>query len=202
MSHSRSRFALVDEAYAALGEAIVDGRLRPGDRLRDVELAAHMGISRTPVREALQKLERIGLVEVSANRYTRVTALSDRARNDMREYAAHNIASALRVALPRCTPEEIETALTHVDAMRDAESSRAYVDAVLALYALAVRCSRNVAFQRTLEQTDLVLRRNLDGWQSISDDTRATLFAHLRTQLEARDANGATWTFLALHGFA
>lgn len=202
MSATRSRFALVDEAYAALGEAIVDGRLRPGDRLRDVELAAHMGISRTPVREALQKLERIGLVEVVANRYTRVSALSDRARNDMREYAAHNIASALRVALPRFTPDELETALTRVDAMRDAESSREYVDAVLALYALAVTGSRNVAFQRTLEQTDLVLRRNLEGWHSVGDDTRATLFAHLRAQLRDRDANGSTWTFLSLHRFA
>ncbi|MEV8240252.1 GntR family transcriptional regulator [Microbacterium testaceum] len=202
MSAPRSRLALVDEAYAALGEAIVDGRLRPGDRLRDVELAAYMGISRTPVREALQKLQRIGLVEVAANRYTRVAALTDRARTDMREYAAHNIASAMRVALPRCTPEEIETALTLIDAMRDADSSKTYVAAVLDLYALMVAASRNIPFQRTLEQTDLVLRRNLEGWESITGDTRPTLFAHLRTQLAARDANGATWTFLALHGFA
>lgn len=202
MSAPPSRFALVDEAYAALGEAIVDGRLRPGDRLRDVELAAHMGISRTPVREALQKLQRIGLVEVAANRYTRVAALTDRARNDMREYAAHTIASAMRVALPRCTPDELDTALRHVDAMRDAESSKDYVAAVLDLYALVVACSHNIPFQRTLEQTDLVLRRNLEGWQSVTDETRPVLFAHLRTQLAERDANGATWTFLALHGFA
>lgn len=202
MSAPRSRLALVDEAYAALGEAIVDGRLRPGDRLRDVELAEYMGISRTPVREALQKLQRIGLVEVAANRYTRVAALTDRARNDMREYAAHNIASAMRVALPRCTPEELETALAHIEAMRDADSSKAYVAAVLDLYALMVAASHNIPFQRTLEQTDLVLRRNLEGWESITGDTRPTLFAHLHTQLAARDANGATWTFLALHGFA
>lgn len=202
MSAPPSRFALVDEAYAALGEAIVDGRLRPGDRLRDVELAAHMGISRTPVREALQKLERIGLVEVAANRYTRVAALTDRARNDMREYAAHTIAGAMRVALPRCDDEQLAIALAEVDAMRNAESSRAYVQAVLALYAHVVACSHNVVFRKTLEQTDLVLRRNLEGWQSVTDETRPVLFAHLRTQLAERDANGATWTFLALHGFA
>jgi len=202
MSAPPSRFALVDEAYAALGEAIVDGRLRPGDRLRDVELAAHMGISRTPVREALQKLERIGLVEVAANRYTRVAALTDRARNDMREYAAHTIAGAMRVALPRCDDEQLAIALAEVDAMCNAESSRTYVQAVLALYAHVVACSHNVVFRKTLEQTDLVLRRNLEGWQSVTDETRPVLFAHLRTQLAERDANGATWTFLALHGFA
>ncbi|MCC4247974.1 MULTISPECIES: GntR family transcriptional regulator [Microbacterium] len=65
MDERRRPSALVEEAYAALGEAIVDGRLRPGDRLRDVELAAHMGISRTPVREALQRLAAIRLVEIS-----------------------------------------------------------------------------------------------------------------------------------------
>jgi len=202
MSASRSRFALVDEAYAALGEAIVDGRLRPGDRLRDIELAAHMGISRTPVREALQKLQRIGLVEVSANRYTRVAALTDRARSDMREYAAHTIAGAMRVALPRCTPEETDTARVSVEAMRDATSSPAYVDAVLTLYAFMVECSHNVVFRKALDQTDLVLRRNLEGWQSIQDETRGPLFAHLLTQIRDRDANGATWTFLCLHGYA
>ncbi|MDF2921071.1 MAG: transcriptional regulator [Microbacterium sp.] len=179
MSAPRSRLALVDEAYAALGEAIVDGRLRPGDRLRDVELAAYMGISRTPVREALQKLQRIGLVEVAANRYTRVAALTDRARTDMREYAAHNIASAMRVALPRCTPEEIETALTLIDAMRDADSSKTYVAAVLDLYALMVAASHNIPFQRTLEQTERGAMAHIDLRELTADD-RDAAFAAVR----------------------
>lgn len=202
MDGRRRASALVDEAYRALGEAIVDGRLRAGDRLRDVELAELMGISRTPVREALQKLEMIGLVEVAAHRYTRVSALSDRARIDMREYAAHTIAGALRVAIPRCTDDDIVTMLDLVDRMHDADCSRAYVAAVLAFYTHAAASSRNIVFGRALDQTDLVLRRNLDGWQSVSDGTRGTLFEHLRAQIAARDTNGATWTFLALHGFA
>lgn len=202
MSTRRRASALVDEAFTALGEAIVDGRLQPGDRLRDVELAELMGISRTPVREALQKLERIGLVEVAANRYTRVAALSDRARADMREYAAHTIAAAMRVALPRLEPDELDSALTFVDTMRDADGSPAYVAAALGLYTHMVAGSRNVVFAKVHDQTDLVLRRNLDGWRSIDGDTRASLFEHLRSQIASRDANGATWTFLALHGFA
>src|SRR6478752_2512141 len=62
---------LGDEVFARLGEAILDGQLAPGERLRDHELAQRLGVSRTPVREALQRLERTGLVEVSPNRYTR-----------------------------------------------------------------------------------------------------------------------------------
>lgn len=202
MDGRRRASALVDDAYRALGEAIVDGRLQPGDRLRDVELAELMGISRTPVREALQKLERIGLVEVAANRYTRVAELTDRARTDMREYAAYTIAGAIRVALPRCTDDEIADTVDLVDRLRDAESSPAYVRAILAFYRHVASVSRNIVFVRALDQTDLVLRRNLDGWECISDVTREALFRDLRTQIAARDTNGASSAFLALHGFS
>lgn len=202
MDSRRRASALVDEAYRALGEAIVDGRLQAGDRLRDVELATLMGISRTPVREALQRLERIGLVEVAANRYTRVAALTDRARNDMREYAAHTIAAAMHVALPRCTDEELLDTARFVEEMRSAESSEQYVRAVMDLASHLVDVSRNVVFQKTFLQLDLVLRRNLEGWTSVSDGTRETLFRHFHDQVARRDTNGATWTFLALHGFA
>lgn len=202
MDGRRRASALVDEAYRSLGGAIVDGRLRAGDRLRDVELAALMGISRTPVREALQRLERIGLVEVAANRYTRVAPLTDRMRNDMREFAAHTIAGVLHVALPRATESEIAEMLPLVSALRDADTSRAYVDAMLDFYAHLVAASRNIVYRKTFEQIDLVLRRNLEGWTSISDETRPVLFRHLGEQVAQRDANGASWTFLTLHGFA
>jgi DNA-binding GntR family transcriptional regulator len=46
-----------DGVYVALREAIVAGRLQPGDRLGEVELARHFGVSRTPVRQAIFRLE-------------------------------------------------------------------------------------------------------------------------------------------------
>ena len=49
-------------AYQRLFEAILEGRLRPGQRLRETELAAALGVSRTPIREALWRLEVQGLV--------------------------------------------------------------------------------------------------------------------------------------------
>jgi len=64
-----------EEAYAALKEWIVDGVLKPGEQLRDQDLAEKLGTSRTPVREALRRLEDEGLVETSVNRWTRVSSL-------------------------------------------------------------------------------------------------------------------------------
>src|ERR671935_2998859 len=72
------RDLLRDRAYAALRDAIVDGTLAPGERLRDQELCEWLGLSRTPVREALARLEDDGLVETAPQRYTRVAPV-DRA---------------------------------------------------------------------------------------------------------------------------
>src|SRR4051794_41863305 len=67
------RDLLRDRAYHALRDAIVDGTLAPGERLRDAELTRWLGLSRTPVREALARLELDGLVETPPPRVTRVT---------------------------------------------------------------------------------------------------------------------------------
>jgi len=58
----------VDVAVDALRAAILDGRLPPGQRLKEIPLAVQLGISRGPIREALRLLERDGLVELIPNR--------------------------------------------------------------------------------------------------------------------------------------
>src|SRR3954469_22558476 len=58
----------VDLAVAAIRDAIVAGRLRPGERIKEVPLAEDLGFSRAPVRDALRLLERDGLVELVPNR--------------------------------------------------------------------------------------------------------------------------------------
>lgn len=54
--------------------AIIDGTLVPGERLNDDELVPWLGVSRTPIREAIAKLHTWGVVEMEANRYTRVAS--------------------------------------------------------------------------------------------------------------------------------
>jgi DNA-binding GntR family transcriptional regulator len=65
----------VDVAAEALREAIVEGRLRPGERIKEVPLASQLGLSRGPIRDALRLLERDGLVEVIPNRGAVVPAV-------------------------------------------------------------------------------------------------------------------------------
>ncbi|WP_244897318.1 GntR family transcriptional regulator [Marinococcus halophilus] len=65
-----------DEAYSILREWIMIGKLEPGFKLRDQELSDMLGISRTPVREALLRLEDEGLVVTYANRWTLVASIN------------------------------------------------------------------------------------------------------------------------------
>jgi DNA-binding GntR family transcriptional regulator len=67
--------SVVDQILVSVGTAIVDARLRPGDDLNSVELARTFQSSRTPVREALLILEKVGLVEIAAHRRPRVRRL-------------------------------------------------------------------------------------------------------------------------------
>lgn len=69
-----ARISLSDEAYVRIEAAIMDGTLEPGERLRDADLVEWLGISRTPIRHALDRLAEQGLVEMERNRFTRVAA--------------------------------------------------------------------------------------------------------------------------------
>jgi len=71
------RRLLRDVVFEKMLAAIVDGTLEPGERLNDDELVKWLGVSRTPVREAIAQLHTYGLVEIEANRYTRVSARDD-----------------------------------------------------------------------------------------------------------------------------
>jgi DNA-binding GntR family transcriptional regulator len=66
------RRLLRDLTFESVLGAIVDGTLRPGERLFEDDIATWLGVSKTPVKEALARLANQGLVEIEANRFTRV----------------------------------------------------------------------------------------------------------------------------------
>ncbi|WP_433214713.1 GntR family transcriptional regulator [Microtetraspora malaysiensis] len=70
------RQRLSDVAFARLKAAIIRAEISSTDRIRDAELAQRLGLSRTPVREALNRLVEIGLVESKPGSYTRVVPLT------------------------------------------------------------------------------------------------------------------------------
>jgi DNA-binding GntR family transcriptional regulator len=65
-----------DDVYSRLRDWIITGTLEPGEKLRDADLAEQLGVSRTPVREALRRLEDEGLIETKQNAWTRVAPVT------------------------------------------------------------------------------------------------------------------------------
>lgn len=70
---------LRDEVFNTLRQAILTGELKPGERLMEIHLANRLGVSRTPVREAIRKLELEGLVTMIPRRGRRWPRLRSRA---------------------------------------------------------------------------------------------------------------------------
>ncbi len=89
-------------------EAIIDGRLKPGHRLKEEELARELGISRTPIREALLILRSEGLVDLTPNRGASVRAYAIDDLDDMYQLRAVLEGYAARRAAARMSEEDVE----------------------------------------------------------------------------------------------
>ncbi len=174
------RSLLRDDAYTALRNAIIDGTLTPGERLNDAELGQWLGVSRTPIREAVGRLERSGLVQTRPGRSTIVSPI------DVREIrAAQSVAAALHeLAVLEAVPNLSDADIT---AMREANecftSAMAARDADAALqadddfHAVAVTASANPVIGTVLEQVTAVLRR-LERLRFSSLDGRGSIALH------------------------
>lgn len=96
----RSSVSLVEETAAVIRERVFAGRYQPGDRLAQEELSAELGLSRTPLREALRVLAQDGLLDVDAGGGARVAALDAARLSEAYEFREGLGESAVRLACP------------------------------------------------------------------------------------------------------
>jgi DNA-binding GntR family transcriptional regulator len=186
---------LRDDAYQRLRDAIVDGTLEPGERLRDAELGAWLGVSRTPVREALARLEQAGLVITRPGRSTTVAPLDARAARDAQSVVASMHQLAVRLAVPQLSDDDLQRMSDAND--RFARALRGGdVDAALEaddeLHAVPVAAAANQALQQVLEQFTPLLRRvERLRFSSLTGRGSVALHAGLIQRCRAGDADGA-----------
>src|ERR1700761_6543790 len=81
-------WTLRDQVVTELGQAILSGRLKPGERLVEGRLADELGVSRNPVREAIRALASEGLIEVTARRGAAVATMSEQEARETIEVRA------------------------------------------------------------------------------------------------------------------
>lgn len=106
-AHMNSYYPLRDIVFFTLREAILMGDLEPGERLLEVSLADTLGVSRTPVREAIRKLELEGLVLMLPRRGAEVAKISEKNLRDTLEVRRGLEALTIELAVKRITDEQL-----------------------------------------------------------------------------------------------
>ena len=123
--------SLTDRAYAEIEEMIITLRLAPGSPVSESELSAHLGIGRTPIREALQRLARERLVSIFPRRGIIVTEI--------------NVASQLRLLEVR---RELERLIARSAARRATDDERDRFRALAAAFEAAAKANDDDTFMR------------------------------------------------------
>lgn len=199
------RTLLKDTVLARLREAILDGTFEPGERLYDDQIEEWLGVSRTPVRDAVNELARAGLVEMAPNRYTRVAIPRDEDVVHALQTLGVLLGGVVRSAVPVLAPER-RKALQEEFAAQAAQLRKGETAAVdrasVALWRSIARDSGNPLLAHLCEQTidGLAFRlRAPSAAARLDPDAHAALYETLGERIAAGDATGAEAAVSALH---
>ena len=147
--------SLADSAYLRLREEIIDVELPPGTLLREEDLTRRLGVGRTPVREAVQRLHRDGFVTVIPRRGTLVSEINITDLAGIYEVRAHLESWAARLAADRAggaERAEAQALLGELEAMSPGVPYEPLLSLDRRIHRFAYRCAQNVHLAETLDQ--------------------------------------------------
>jgi DNA-binding GntR family transcriptional regulator len=192
-----------DLAYTRVRELILSGALAPGAVLPQAALAQQIGISTTPLREALRRLKQEGLVELDAHRDARVRPLDATEARDLLELRRSLDPLAASLAAQRRTDADLDDLRAALDGLEalSASPSLAQLESHHRFHAAIHRASHNALLVQTLDglwvKTDRYRRHGLEAGRS--DDEREARAAEHRQLFEAvRDGDASNAADLML----
>lgn len=137
---------LRDVVFNTLRQAILTGDLKPGERLMEIHLANKLGVSRTPIREAIRKLELEGLVIMIPRRGAEVAQITEKSMMDVLEVRRTMDALCVELACERITEDALETLKMACDDFAEAVKSKdikVIAKADVALHDIIVQATGN-----------------------------------------------------------
>lgn len=137
---------LRDVVFNTLRQAILTGEMKPGERLMEIHLANKLGVSRTPIREAIRKLELEGLVIMIPRRGAEVAQITWKNLKDVLEVRRALDVLAIELACERMTQDEIVSLYQACEKFKEAtktQDARIIAEADVALHDIIVASSRN-----------------------------------------------------------
>jgi DNA-binding GntR family transcriptional regulator len=124
------RITAKENAFNQLQQWIIDGTLHAGEKLNDTELAAALGLSRTPIRESLQLLEVQGFVKMYPGKATQVTEVDKNSITELLPPLAALQALSAELAIPHLTDEAIALLERTNDSFAEAVHTKDYFSAL------------------------------------------------------------------------
>ena len=115
---------LRDVVFNTLRQAILRGELKPGERLMEIQLANKLGVSRTPIREAIRKLELEGLVLVIPRKGAEVADIKEKSLRDVLEVRKALEELSVQLACEKITKEEIEELKEAAETFKKAQKTK------------------------------------------------------------------------------
>ena len=137
---------LRDVVFNTLRQAILTGDLKPGERLMEIHLANKLGVSRTPIREAIRKLELEGLVTMIPRRGAEVAQITEKSMNDVLEVRRAMDALCVELACERISEEELDAlkgACDHFEEAVKGGDIKVIAKADVALHDIIVQATGN-----------------------------------------------------------
>jgi DNA-binding GntR family transcriptional regulator len=200
-SVGEGRQPLAEQVFQHIATRIVSGEFAPGHRIRDLEVAEELHVSRTPVREALQRLERLGLVVMYPSRYTEVTAVTDETVAQTLEFAGYQAGIAARLGATRSSTAEREHTAALVDLMIAAEGGAALAHARWQLFDYLSERSANAPLRSIMVDTGMTVARNLREWEMPEADAERILdvYRDFREAVLRGDGDAAETLARAMH---
>lgn len=157
-----TRPSLRDEIYNQLKHAIITLQFQPGERIKDTDFAEQFGTSRTPVREALKRLETEGLVESLPGSLTRVTLLNEKEAKHAFTVVAALHSLATRLAVPFLDQSHISLLETYNHQLMRSLEAKDDLNAVLSddgFHNVFIHASQNTEILLALERVIPKVRR-------------------------------------------
>lgn len=137
---------LRDVVFNTLRQAILTGDLKPGERLMEIHLADKLGVSRTPIREAIHKLELEGLVTIIPRRGAEVAQITEKSMNDVLEVRRALDALCAELACDRISEKELDdlkAACDHFELTTHTRDLKKIAQADVALHDIIVQATGN-----------------------------------------------------------
>ena len=199
---------LRDVVFNTLRQEILTGKLKPGERLMEIHLANKLGVSRTPIREAIRKLELEGLVIMIPRRGAEVAQITWKNLKEVLEVRRALDVLVIELACERMTPEELSTLYNACEKFKDAtktSDTRKIAEADVELHDIIVASTRNGRLTQLLNnlaeqmyryrfeylkdasQHEMLVQEHYDMYQSILNKDKISAARVVRKHIDNQE---------------